>query len=405
MKLAIMAAMVIRYEPPRSLIKYDPIAISQELAEAKAAVMSLATIPYQRRWVEALQEVQLKREVAGTSRIEGAEFTERELDAALKETPEQLFTRSQRQARAAMLTYRWLATLPHDYPLNGDFIRSVHHHIVAGADDDHCPPGVLRDTDQNVVFGFPPHRGVNGGSECRQAFQEFCRAVEREYPAHDLLIQALAIHYHVGAMHPFLDGNGRTARAVEAAVLQRAGLRDTLIAMSNYYYDEKQAYLSALTETRAGGHDLTPFLKFGLRGIALQCQRLTAEIIREVQKALFRNVMYDLFNRLRSTRKRVIAKRQIEILKLFLEKEEMLWSEVIAETERYYSTMASPLKALVRDMNHLLQIQAITMERIDAKKILFRIRLDWPTYITETKFFEAVDRLPKGKTYSFLSEH
>jgi len=354
--------------------------------------------------VEALQEVQLKREVAGTSRIEGAEFTERELDAALKETPEQLFTRSQRQARAAMRTYRWLATLPHDYPINGDFIKSVHQRIVAGADDDHCPPGVLRDTDQNVVFGFPPHRGVNGGSECRQAFQEFCRAVEREYPEHDILIQALGIHYHLGAMHPFLDGNGRTARAVEAAVLQRAGLRDTLIAMSNYYYDENQSYLSSLSEARAAGHDLTPFLHFGLRGIAIQCQRLTAEIVREVQKALFRNIMYDLFNRLQSTRKRVIAKRQVEILKLFLEREEMLWPDVIKETGSYYAKMASPLKALIRDMSNLLHIKALTVERTEAKLFLFRISLDWPTHITETKFFEAVYQLPKGKTYSFLSE-
>lgn len=50
-------------------------------------------------------------------------------------------------------------------------------------------------------------------------------------------------------MHPFLDGNGRTARAVEALMLQRAGLRDALfIAMSNYYYDEKTVYLAALAE-------------------------------------------------------------------------------------------------------------------------------------------------------------
>lgn len=396
--------MVIKYDRPRHLILYNPLEVAAALTEAKAAVMSLTAMPYQRRWVEALQEVQLKREVAGTSRIEGAEFTERELDAALKETPEQLFTRSQRQAHAAMMTYRWLARLPAYYPMNGELIKEVHRRIVTGADDDHCPPGVLRGRDQNVVFGFPPHRGVEGGETCRQAFEALCRAVEREYGEHDLLIQALALHYHLGAMHPFLDGNGRTARAVEAAMLQKAGLRDTLIAMSNYYYDEKQAYLGALAETRANGHDLTPFLKFALRGIALQCRRLTAEIVREIQKALFRNVMYDLFNRLSSTRKRVIAKRQIEILKLFLEKEEMPWPKVIEETSRYYSNLANPIKALVRDINYLLEIEALSFHRDDVKTIVLKIRLDWPTYITETRFFEAVNRLPKGKTYSFLSD-
>lgn len=396
--------MVVRYTRPSHFLLYDRVAITTDLAEAKAAVLSLTSMPYQRRWVEALQEVQLKREVAGTSRIEGAEFTERELDAAMKETPEQLFTRSQRQARAAMLTYRWLAQLPVDYPVNGHFILEVHRRIVSGADDDHCPPGVLRGRDQNVVFGFPQHRGADGGDECRKAFEQLCRAIEREFPEHDLLIQALALHYHLGAMHPFLDGNGRTARALEAAMLQKAGLHDTLIAMSNYYYDEKPSYLKALSDTRAAGHDLTEFLKFGLRGIALQCRRLTSEIVREVQKALFRNVMYDLFNRLLSTRKRVIAKRQIEILKLFLEREELLWEEVIKETERHYVSLASPLKALMRDMDHLLYLQALDVERVGPKRFLFKIRLDWPTFITETRFFDSVNQLPKGKTYSILSE-
>lgn len=395
--------MVVPYERPRNYLRYDAVAIAMPFAEAKAAIMALTTLPYQKRWVETLQEVQLKREVAGTSRIEGAEFTERELEAAIKETPEELFTRSQRQAHAAMQTYRWLAQLPADRPINADLIMEVHRRMVTGADDDHCPPGTLRGQDQNVVFGFPSHRGVAGGKECREAFEALCLALEREFPAHDSLIQALALHYHLGAMHPFLDGNGRTARAMEAAVLQKAKLRDTLIAMSNYYYDEKPAYLAALSETRAGGHDLTPFLLFGLKGIALQCKRLAAEITREVQKALFRDVMYDLFNRLSSTRKRVIARRQIEILKLFLEKEEILWSDVIKETERHYAKLATPLKALVRDMGYLLDIQALDVKNIAPKKWLFSIRLDWPTFITETTFFKVVDQLPKGKSYSFLS--
>ena len=58
--------------------------------------MALRAIPFQRRWVKELQEIQLKMEVAGTSQIEGADFAANELDAAIKaEMPEQLLTRSQ----------------------------------------------------------------------------------------------------------------------------------------------------------------------------------------------------------------------------------------------------------------------------------------------------------------------
>lgn len=148
---------VIQYVSPDHFVKFDALALVNDLTSAKAAVMSLTTIPYQRSWVEALQVVQLKREVAGTSRIEGADFTEREFEAALKESPSQLNTRSQRQAAAAVKTYRWIAQLPNDQPVNTELIKQIHRLIVTDADDDHCPPGVIRGKDTNVVFGYPRH--------------------------------------------------------------------------------------------------------------------------------------------------------------------------------------------------------------------------------------------------------
>ena len=67
------------------------------------------------------------------------------------------------------------------------------------------------------------------------------KELDTSFRGHDILIQALAAHYHFAAMHPFLDGNGRTARALEALMLGGAGLRDTcFIAMSNYYYEEME---------------------------------------------------------------------------------------------------------------------------------------------------------------------
>src|SRR5208283_2470735 len=81
-----LASHAIQYNMPDHWIRYDATAIVQNFVDAKAAILSLRAIPHQRDWVEKLQQLQLKMEVAGTSRIEGAEFTERELDAALDPT-------------------------------------------------------------------------------------------------------------------------------------------------------------------------------------------------------------------------------------------------------------------------------------------------------------------------------
>jgi len=394
---------MIKYIRPQHWIKYDLNAIQSDLIEAKSAIGALKMIPYQRSWVESLQHMELKREIAGTSRIEGADFTENELDEALKEDPEQLLTRSQKQAHAAVKTYRWISTLEDEQPINGKLVKEIHRRIVTGADDDHCRPGVLRRQDENVTFGQPRHRGANGGEECKKAFDEFSLAIQREYREHDLIIQALASHYHLAAMHPFLDGNGRSARALEALILQRAGLRDTcFIAMSNYYYDEKIAYLNSLSASRAENHNITSFLAFALKGITLQSRRLLEEIKNKVQKEIFRNLMYDLFARLKTPRKRLIAKRQLNILKLLLENDKMDLGEMYERLFERYRSLKNPSKAFFRDLNGLINIQAIKPEKTHLDRWEIQLRLEWPTEMTETAFRERIKLFPKAKTYSFL---
>ena len=190
---------------------------------------------------------------------------------------------------------------------------------------------------------------------------------------------------------------------MEALVLQRAGLtHNAFIAMSNYYYDEKASYLKSLSDVRAVSHDLTPFLVFGLKGITLQCRRLYAEIRRHMERALFRNMMYDLFNRLESKRKRVIRDRQIALLKILLEVEKMDWAQFIEKARGHYRSMASVDKALGRDILSLVQLGAIEVNQVGEKKWEVGIRPQWPQEITESAFFEKTRKMPTGKTYPFL---
>ncbi len=56
--------MSIQYITPSHWIQYDPMAIIGELTEAKASILSLTNIPFQRSWAENLQEMELKREIA-----------------------------------------------------------------------------------------------------------------------------------------------------------------------------------------------------------------------------------------------------------------------------------------------------------------------------------------------------
>jgi hypothetical protein len=176
--------------------------------------------------------------------------------------------------------------------------------------------------------------------------------------------------------------------------------------MSNYYYDEKERYLATLSHVRGQNHDFTAFLKFGLHGIALQCKRLLKEIRRHVSKSLFRDVMTQMYGRLKSTRKRALADRQLAILTWLLEKDEPVsFDELFNAQFRHYSRLKAGGKAMGRDLNHLRQLNAIKIEVKsqdvpDGKTTKISVRLEWPTEITETEFFAQINTLPTAKTHS-----
>jgi len=168
--------------------------------------------------------------------------------------------------------------------------------------------------------------------------------------------------------------------------------------MSNYYYDEKSAYLAVLTETRQLAHDLTPFLIFGLRGVYTQTRRVLASIREELSKAVYRNMMFDLFNRLKTPKKRVIMKRQIAVLTLLLNRGVLTVGEIYESVKGSYSDLKNPVQALIRDLQSLLDLGAVQYSKPQESSGKVSVNLDWPRQITASIFFEKIRQMPRAKT-------
>ena len=301
---------IARYSLPSQWVRYDIAAVVGPLIEAKTAAQVLSRLPYLPQWIAEAHKEQMRLEAVGTTRIEGAQFTPREEEEALSvgEDARAALTHSQRQLRAASDTYAWIREQSANRPVTADLILDIHRRIVTGCDDDHCEPGALRRSDNNVTFGNPQCRGAEGGDLVAAAFEQLCGAIAGEFQGHDRIVQAVATHYHLGAMHPFGDGNGRTARAVEAFMLREAGVNEiVMVSLSNYYYERQAEYLAALYESRMGDHDLTPILTFALRAIADRCNALGGQITEQSNRILFREFARSLYGRLMNSRKRVLA--------------------------------------------------------------------------------------------------
>ena len=330
------------YTVPQQWIRYDKAVILDRLVAAKTEAGVLRQMPYLPQWIEEVHEEQLRLEAAGTSRIEGAEF-----------------------------------------------ILEIHRRIVTGCDDARCEPGALRRAAWDVSFGTPRCRGVERGDACRAAFNALCRAIAGAFWQHDDIVQAMATHYHIGAMHPFGDGNGRTARAVEAFMMRRANVNDlVMVSLSTYYYDHKDAYLAALYESRQRGHDLTPFLMFALPAVAERCSAVAAKIVVNHKRALFREFARSLFGQLRSPRRRVIAARQLQILEVLLNDGALGSSDLWHRTEVHYRSLKFPERALIRDVMGLFILDAIAVED---KQI--QVNLAWPQQVSESELLERYESM------------
>ena len=387
-------AQIYNYAPPIRWIHYDKIAIFDQLIAAKTAAGVLSQLPFLSQWIEAVHQEQLRLEAAGTSRIEGAEFTPQEEREAL--APEAVdrtdLTYSQRQLRSAEATYRWLASQPADRPVNRDFVLEIHRRIVTGCDDHRCEPGALRGHDDNVTFGTPRCRGADGGDGCRDAFNALCSSVAAEVRQHDGIIRAMAVHYHIGAMHPFGDGNGRTARATEAFMLRRAGVSDrVMVSLSNYYYAHKEEYLSALFESRLRGHDLTPFLQFALPAVTERCNAVAGEILAHHKKILFQQFARSLFGQLRSPRRRVLAERQLKMLDILLDSDPMTIPDFFLNTLANYGDLKHPYRAQARDAIGLIELGAV-----DIHEGHIQANMEWPQQFSQSELLERFENMPSA---------
>jgi hypothetical protein len=124
-----------------------------------------------------------------------------------------------------------------------------------------------------------------------------------------------------------------------------------------------------------------------------------------MQRALFRDTMYSLFNRLETKRKRVIGERQIEILKVFFEQEEAGVFELFQKTQFAYKSIKNSTGAFFRDLSQLESLKAIHLKwdtsGLDAG--IVSINLDWPQEIDEGEFLRRMKAMPKSKTSKFLS--
>jgi Fic family protein len=232
--------------------------VAADVAEAEAAV---ARFNSEALWLlnwEAMARLLLRAESVASSRIEGLEVGGRrllraELARALGEEAEDV-TAGEVLNNIGAMSFA-IEALERGQAIRVEDLLEVHRRLFAGTRLEH-QAGRLR-TEQNWIGGSgfnpcsaefvpPPPERV---AELLDDLCAFCN--DDSLPA---VAQAAIAHAQFETIHPFVDGNGRTGRALIHVLLRRRGLAPRMVPpVSLVLATWANDYVAGLTATRYRG--------------------------------------------------------------------------------------------------------------------------------------------------------
>ncbi|WP_250445484.1 Fic family protein [Actinotalea sp. C106] len=263
----------------------DDHRVLDELAAMRAELADYLRVP--RRWTGRLRRTALARAIQGSNSIEGYHVDLDDADAALDDeepmsADERTFAeiRGYRQALGYVLA---MAADPH-FTLDASALRSMHFMMLAH--DLGKSPGQYRhreiyvhdDRTEQVVYTGPD------GDEVAGLMGELVGDLNRSSDE-DPLVHAAMAHLNLVMIHPFRDGNGRMARALQTLVLARRGLAEPEFAsIEEWLGANTDDYYRVLALTGRGSwapeRDAHLWVTFNLRAHHMQAQTVRRRLRR-----------------------------------------------------------------------------------------------------------------------------
>jgi Fic family protein len=161
--------------------------------------------------------------------------------------------------------------------INTKLFLKIHKIITAGTLKNKNDSGAFRDRQvfvgrrvfdgtqiKNVVEYMPPDT-----KDVPRLVKEFLDWLESKstLKINPVLLAGIA-HYEIARIHPFIDGNGRTARLLATLILYKRGFdHHRFFALDDYYDEERSAYYTALKTVDKNKGDLTGWLEYFTEGV------------------------------------------------------------------------------------------------------------------------------------------
>lgn len=229
-------------------------------------------------WVAKMQNRALILEAYYTTHIEGTQLT---LEQSKQIWAGKHLPTADPDDAKELLNYRQAFDLVAGYvgdgePITEGLIREIHKRLVDGVRGDAAAPGDYRKI-QNYVVNSKTKEVIYTPPavyEVPQMMQELIDWINYEIEIHPVLISGIA-QFQLVHIHPFLDGNGRTARLLSTLCLYQRGYDfKKLFTISEYYDRNRIDYYQAIQSVREQNMDMTCWIEYFVQGLSIQLQEV-----------------------------------------------------------------------------------------------------------------------------------
>ena len=255
-----------------------PHALWLLLGEARSKCERLGCIPLPPRMARGLLQVALVKGLRGTTAIEGNTLTEEQVEKIVTKKPDvppsQDYLKKEVENVLTALNgvTEELKESESNPRLTTGVIQGFNRDVLRDLElEEGVIPGAIR----TYPVGVPPNYRGAPYQDCEYLVDRLCEWLE-DSTNESLglameIIKAIVAHLYMAWIHPFGDGNGRTARLVEFHVLVTAGV--PVVAahlLSNHYNLTRDRYRRELSRASESGGDVIPFIMYALEGFVEQ---------------------------------------------------------------------------------------------------------------------------------------
>ncbi len=208
----------------------------------------------------------IMEEAIASSQMEGASTTRKVAKEMLRKKKKPT-DKSQQMIANNYKTIQFLSEHK-DEPLSKELLLEIHRQISDKTLEKPSDEGKFRDTNDIVISNnitgevahYPPDF-----TEIEQIVSLLCTFTNNEDEFIHPIIKAIIIHFLISFLHPFVDGNGRTARSLFYWYMLKKGYWLTeFLSISRIIYSSKNQYEKAFLYTEHDGYDLGYFINYNL---------------------------------------------------------------------------------------------------------------------------------------------